>query len=359
MDRQACRSGVLLLGLAGCPQFQSNDWRVVSVGGEAGPPSETGAADSASDAEASPSEAAASDVRTPDAASSGAPDADAGPSLESGASDSGADATPAFDSGPPDAAQVLYSNLASPRGVTLSPEGNICWVGEGKLASWGLFCAPVSGGTPQDITEIDQPGDAVLLQDAFDLLLDTNYVYWSNGSGNEVVRRPRAGGPAKQYFSGGDGVSFLAFGVGATIWATDFVDPPATSSGELVVGPMANSSSSNAIYTGQLGAAGVAFLAPATILWGTSDALNSGPLTGNVTPRNIVSPQTPVGGVAVDSQGTAYFLAGNRAVYRVDTGAPKLIFQENSAFGTGDVAVDSQRVYFSEPDNGLIMSIPK
>jgi hypothetical protein len=358
MARRAYPSGILLLGLAGCPQFQSDDWFVFS---EAGPRSETGAAEHASDSEASTSEADATDVWAPDAGSSGAPDADAGPGLESGASDSSADATPPLDSGPPGDAQVLYSDLASPRGITLSPDGSkVCWVGQGNLG-WGLFCAPVSGGTSKDITEIDEPGDQSFLQDAFDLLLDMNYVYWSNGSGNQVVRRPlQDGGPPHLYFSGGDRVSFLAFGVGATIWATDFTEPPATSAGEVIVGPMADSSSSNAIYTGQQGAAGVAFAAATgTVLWGTPDALKLGPLAGNVNPRSIASPQTPVGGVAVDSQGTAYFLAGNQIVYRVEQGTPTPIFHETSAFGTGDVAVDTRRVYFSEPDAGLIMSIPK
>jgi hypothetical protein len=286
------------------------------------------------------------------------PDGDAGPGLEAGARDSSTDALPALDSGAPDAAQVLYDGLAEPRGITLFG-GDVCWVG-GSQNPRGLFCAPKSGGTATDIVEIDEPNDGPLLGDAFDLVRDATYVYWSNGGNNQVVRKQLPSGQSQPYFSGGGRISFLTAGSAATLWATDFADPPTVSFGEVIVGPAPNSSSSNAIYTSESGASGVAIFG-GTVFWGTSDALKSGPLTGSVTPNITMSPEMPVGGVAVDTQGTAYFLAGNQKVYRLTKGTavPQSIYEENTAFGTGDVAVDDQRVYLSEPDVGVIMSIPK
>jgi hypothetical protein len=282
--------------------------------------------------------------------SSSLPDADAGPGLESGARDANA-------SDGPVAAQALYCGLTVPRGITLF-NGEICWVGDVKPR--GLFCAPASGGTLANIHHIDRgAADAAFRLDAFDLLRDANNIYWSNGQNNQVVRMPLGGQP-QQYFTGGDRVSFLAFGAGAAIWATDFADPPASGFGEVVVGPTGGGTSSNAIYTGETGASGVA-VNGGNVYWGTSDSLNFGPLTGNAPINRIKSPERPVGGVAVDATGTAYFLAGNRSLYRYVTGAAdaKFMYAETNAFGTGDVALDDQNVYFSEPDRGCIMVIAK
>jgi hypothetical protein len=258
-----------------------------------------------------------------------------------------------------------------PRGITLY-KGTICWVG--NVNPRGLFCAPASGGPSANIVPIDRGADRTLLLGAFDLLLDDLFVYWSNGPGNQVLRMPRAGGQPQQYFTGGGRVSFLAFGTGldagsraATIWATDFAEPPASAAGEVIVGPTGAGTSSNAIYNAEIGASGVAANG-GYVYWGSSDprsaaSLNFGPLTGGATINRIASPERPVGGVAVDAQGTAYFLAGNGSLYRYSTGAgavaPQVMYRGTSAFGMGDVAVDDQSVYFSEPGLGCIMIVQK
>jgi hypothetical protein len=312
------------------------------------------------------SSSSGSDADAVSGVESGAPDADADAvsGLESGAPDADADAGSGLESGARDAkasdgavtAQVLYCGLTAPRGITLF-NGQICWVGD--LKPQGLFCAPASGGTSANIVRIDDRViDAPFLLDVFDLLLDANYVYWSNGQNNQAIRMQRGGQP-EQYFTGGGRVSFLAFGNAATIWATDFADPPSIGAGEIIVGP-SGGTSSNAIYTAEVGASGVAVYG-GNVYWGNSVGLNFGPLAGNARINRIMSPERPVGGVAVDAQGTAYFLAGNRSLYRYATGAavPTFMYGETSAFGTGDVAVDDQSVYFSEPDRGCIMIIPK
>jgi hypothetical protein len=71
---------------------------------------------------------------------------------------------------------------------------------------------------------------------------------------------------------------------------------------------------------------------------------------------------SPVAGVAVDSTGVVYFLAGNQSLYRFVTGAQSAasVYQETRGpFGAGDVAVDAQYVYFSEPDLGCIVRIAR
>jgi hypothetical protein len=290
-----------------------------------------------------------------DVSTSSRRDADAAPGPESGARDASV-SDGSFD------AQRLYCNLTALRGIALF-NGKICWVGD--VSPRRLFCAPASGGPSANIVHIDQVADMPFLSGAFDLLVNDTFVFWSNGPGNQVIRRPLAGGQPQQYFTGGGRVSFLAFGTGATIWATDFAEPPASAAGEVIVGPTGTGTSSNAIYNAEIGASGVA-VNGGYVYWGSSDlrsaaSLNFGPLTGGATINRILSPEQPVGGVAVDAQGTAYFLAGNGSLYRYATGAaaPQLMYKGTSAFGMGDVAVDDQSVYFSEPGLGCIMIVQK
>jgi hypothetical protein len=340
---------LLLLGLTACPQFENDDW---VIGADASSSAEAGRDATATDSPGGP-DGGASDAAGPDAG----PPADAAQDGAGGISSVG-------DTGGSDsntaALQRLYCNLTVPRGITLA-NGNVCWVG--GLNPRGLFCATADGsGTPM---HIDTASDAPFLLDAFDLLFDETNVYWSNGGNNKVVTRPQSGGqPAAQYFSGGGRVSFLAPGEGATIWATDFPDPSdsnATSSGEVIVGPNSGGTSSNAIYTGQQGAAGVGMY-NGNVYWGTPGGIAFGSVAGNATVYSIPSPETPVAGLAVDSTGVVYFLAGNQSLYRYDTGAASPVFVYKEAqgmFGAGDVALDASYVYFSEPDLGCVVRLAR
>ena len=301
------------------------------------------------------------DATAADVAASGADAAPAGD-----ASSSGGDAAGSSESGVPDSSVLdgsiavpLYCNLTLPLGITLSGT-NVCWVGNMKPR--GLFCAPAAGGeTPM---QIDLPGDETLLENAFDLLFDATNVYWSNGENNQVVVRSQMGGLPREYFSGGGRVSFLSFaspGDGSSIWATDFVDPydpSGGSSGEVIVGPSPGGTSSNAIYTGQPGAAGVAVYNE-NVYWGTPSGIAFGPVTGGANISTIASPQ-PVVGVAVDVEGIVYFLAGS-SLYRYEPGVASatFVYQETQDAGVGDVAVDDQYVYFSEPALGCIIRITR
>lgn len=349
----------LLLGLAGCPQLENNDWTVgadaspsTDAGGDATPPDSPGGGG----LDARGGDVTVPDVAAGDAPSSGDAAQDGMPSKgDTGALESGGADSNTAD-GPP-AVQKLYCGLTDPRGIALA-NGNVCWVGD--LNPRGLFCAAADGsGTP---AHIDTQSDASFLLDAFDLLFDATSVYWSNGGNNQVVVRSQSGGQAQEYFSGGGRVSFLAPGDSATIWATDFPDPSDTnpaSSGEVIVGPSGGGTSSNAIYTGEPMAAGVAMY-NGNVYWGTPSGIAFGSVAGNATIYRISSPA--VAGLAVDSAGVVYFLAGGQSLYRYVTGAttPAVVYTEpQGTFGAGDVALDDSYVYFSEPELGCIVRMAR
>jgi hypothetical protein len=355
MAGRLCVAPLLLLGLAGCPQFEDNDWVVgddassSEAGGDATTQDSPGG--DGSDAHVAP-DAPVADAPSSggDAAQDGVADgmpsgADTGVAPESGSDSSTADG--------PAAVKKIYCGLTDPRGITIA-NGNVCWVG--ALNPRGLFCAAPDGTTAVPM-HIDTQSDASFLLDAFDLWFDAINVYWSNGGHNQVVVRPQAGGQPQEYFSGGGRVSFLAPGDSGTLWATDFPDPidSTTSSGEVIVGPSPGGTSSNAIYTGEPGAAGVAMW-NGNVYWGTPNGIAFGPVAGNATIYRIQSP--PVAGLAVDSTGVVYFLAGGQNLYRYNTGdtTPTSVYQEpQGMFGAGDVALDGSYVYFSEPDLGCIV----
>jgi hypothetical protein len=346
MPARARVGSVLLLGLAGCPQFENSNW---TLRADASSSSDANTMDSPAGVDVGAGDVVVEDAEPPDSS----PPGDTGATTEAGIPDA---TSP--DGGA--VVQKIYCNLTDPRGITLDPTGNVCWVGD--LNPRGLFCAPADGsGSP---AHIDTPNDASFLLDAFDLVFDATSVYWSNGGNNQVVVRPQSGGQAMEYFSGGGRVSFLAAGAGATLWGTDFPDPSdssATGSGEVIVGPSAGGTSSNAIYTGQPGAAGVAMYND-NVYWGTPAGISFGSVAGNATIYKIASPETPVAGLAVDATGQVYFLAGSRSLYGYKTGAtsPVLVYQEKQGpFGAGDVAVDASYVYFSEPDLGCIVRIAR
>jgi hypothetical protein len=347
---------LLLLGLAGCPQLENNDWVV----GDDASSTEAGGDATTQDSPGGPDAHGGPDAPVGDAPSSGGDAAQDGPAdgMPSGgdtgpAPESGSDSTTADG---PAAVQKIYCGLTDPRGVALA-NGNVCWVGD--LNPRGLFCAAPDGSSAMPI-HVDVQSDASFLLDAFDLWFDATNVYWTNGGHNQVVVRPQSGGQPQEYFSGGGRVSFLAPGDGATLWATDFPDPSDSnpmSSGEVIVGPSAGGTSSNAIYTGEAGAAGVAMY-NGNVYWGTPNGIAFGPLAGNATIYRIDSPEKPAAGLAVDAHGVVYFLAGGQSLYRYNTGdtTPTRVYQEmQGMFGAGDVALDDSYVYFSEPDLGCIV----
>jgi hypothetical protein len=253
---------------------------------------------------------------------------------------------------------AIYSGLNAPLGIALDTTGDVCWVAGQSVR--GLYCAPTAGGDAGAIRKLDDANDAQWLVDAFDLALDATYVYWSNGPNNNVVRKALSGGTAASYFTGDNRVSYIAVTGSGQVWASDYVAPDA-SSGAIVVGPSGGQSTE--AYPLQPGESGIAlWQTQNTVYWGRSDGLAFGVQSTSGSPPTIIKfPETPVGGVAVDSAGTVYFIVGDQKIYRLTSGSssPQLLYDAMTPFGDSDIAVDDAAVYFSQHDLGTIMRMGK
>jgi hypothetical protein len=252
---------------------------------------------------------------------------------------------------------VLYSNLSTPIGITVYG-GDVCWVGGSPS---GLYCAPITGGPPASVRRLDTPDDAPFLYDAFDLALDATYVYWSNGSHNQVVRKQLPNGTAGEYFTGPGRVSFLTLDGTGDVYATDFDPSRIGAAGFVVQGPVGGGPTSTVCYGAQPTPSGVATF-DGMVFWGnaSADVLRSGPYAGNVPPWEVSTPG-PVSGVAIDSHGTVYLIANEQQILRLQRAATQTeaVFTAPGPFGMGDIAVDEQWIYWTEPALGTVMRLAK
>ncbi len=192
---------------------------------------------------------------------------------------------------------------------------------------------------------------------AFDLAVDDTNVYWSNGApGNQIVKRPLAGGASHQYFTGDGRLSYIVLR-DTTLFASDY-NEGSPGSGSIVVGPQGGTTSM-VIFPGEPAAAGVAVLND-NAYWGTSAGLAFGRQIGNVGVTRIPT-EAAVSGIAVDAQGIAYMLVGAQKIFRLVVGStkPEMLYDAGSAFGTSDIAVDANGIYWSEHDRGTIMRMAK
>lgn len=245
---------------------------------------------------------------------------------------------------------VLYSDLVEPRGITIDGH-NVCWVaGEPR----SIYCAPKDGSGP--ISDITLPSDREKLAGAFDIVFDDQYLYWSNGSYNELVRRPRSGGTPSAYFTGSGTLAYIAL-LDGFVFASDYRGP--TISGNIMRGPHGTDingvGQSMVIYPDEAGASGVAIVGE-VVYYGTHDVLAYGHHFGNDHLLQRVPAGGSVQGVAVDGKLDAYFLVNNQRLYKLvrNTVTPVLLYEAEVPFGESDVALDDEWVYWSERDLGLI-----
>jgi hypothetical protein len=257
------------------------------------------------------------------------------------------------DSGP--VAEAIYTQLLSPLGIAVHA-GTLCWVQGDSLVS--IACAPATGGGASQITIRASQSDDSLVVNAFDVELDDNYLYWSNGPSNQVVRKPLSGGSSAPYFTGDQQVSYIVLD-GTNLWVTDYV--AGATSGNIGYGP-SSTSSSMLIYPGEAQAAGVGVYS-GSVYWGRASpgSVSVGPKGGSTTMIARVPTAGSVTGLAVDAAGTTYFLSGNQQVYRLAFGAtmPELLYDAGTPFGDSDLAVDDTAIYWSEHDRGEIYRLPK
>ena len=140
------------------------------------------------------------------------------------------------------------------------------------------------------------------------------------------------------------------------IFATNY-QQAGDAAGHVIKGPHGNGSESQLIYPGEPHAAGIAVV-NGMVFWGTSDPdqLAFGPEDGNARVTRV-NANGGVTGVAVDAQSRAYFIAGNQRIYTLTPGSnqPELLYEAEEAFGTSDIALDEDWLYWSEREHGRIM----
>ncbi len=305
----------------------------------------------------------ASSQNDPTDASSGAiPGADAAspPAAASDASVSSG-ASPDAASTAPTAPTAIYSSLSAPLGIAVSA-GKLCWAGGAALRS--ISCGPATGGGAAEIETIAAQTTDPLVAGAFDVALDSESIYWSNGP--TVIRKPWSGGASASFFNGLRLAYLAAQGDpsdgGTQIWASDYSPPDSGAAGaDILFGPI-DPATSEYLYEGEPGASGVAVYED-TVFWGTATSegyIGYGPKVGKAA-RKTIAAGGPVTGLAIDAAGTLYFLVSDQYVYRLPSagGSPALVYDAGEAIGGGDVAVDDDAVYLSEHDAGRIMRLPK
>jgi hypothetical protein len=239
-------------------------------------------------------------------------------------------------------------------------DSDIYWVQSDTNA--GIVRAPKTGG--QSPVFFDATADA------FDVVVDADYVYWSTGKGsqgNQVFRAPIGSTvpSGKVLFTGANETFFLAVGASGRVYVTG--------ANAVTVGPRIDAGISDAIYPMQGGAAGVA-VSGTDLFWSLDTGIVRGSDTGQSQPRPVyVGAPGEVGGIATDGQ-EIYWIASDgavRALSLINPGpiSPREVCRATVAIGDADVdarpdsagnasmadiAVDELWVYFTEPAIGRI-----
>jgi hypothetical protein len=229
---------------------------------------------------------------------------------------------------------------------------DVYWVQTGTSAA-GIVGAPKEGGTP--VFFLATPN-------AFDVAVDADYVYWSNGTGNEVFRRSIASDASsgESLYPGAGQTRYLAVGNGGRVYATG--------GNSVAAGPRPDAGGGIALYNLQLGAAGIAVSGP-DLYWSLDAGIVKGDITGQMQPPVAIydGASGEVAGIATDGQ-DVYWIASDGAVRAKslgptpamrevcrartelgDAGADARPDGAGGEFASADVAVDDQWVYFTEP----------
>jgi hypothetical protein len=248
---------------------------------------------------------------------------------------------------------VIARPTGIPRGIAEHGE-NVYWVQTEMNA--GIARAPKHGA--------GMSGFVDSTSNAFDVAVDSEYVYWSTGRNGEVYRKSILADAASRgdfYFAGAAETLFLAAATGGRIYVTGF--------NTVGVGPRPDAGYSEGIYSTEPGAAGIAIFGM-HVFWSRNTGIVRGTETGQ--PRDaatIYAAATPgeVGGIATDGKEMYWTAPGGvvRALLLDDPAAlPREVCRsivdgdaESDARPDGDggtaiiadIAVDDEWVYFTEP----------
>jgi hypothetical protein len=211
----------------------------------------------------------------------------------------------------------------------------------------GVFRAALASSPASE--RVDGVSDAVA--NPFDIAVQGDTLYVTNGPGNEVLSRLLGGGPLSTLFSGAGRAAYLAV-ASDRAYVTAF-DAAAPDSGSVVRGPEPEIISL-LLYPDQPGSAGIA-VAKDGLYWGVGargaspGAILAAPLSGSGAPTERVTAEGPVFGVAVDDE--ALFWTTEDAVWRAARAdlKPGLVYRHDSELGAGDVALTPSHVYVAAP----------
>lgn len=244
-------------------------------------------------------------------------------------------------------AAVLTQGRGRPLGIAVAGDF-VYWV-ETDTAS--LWRADRQTG---EASRIDQPADAV--EDPFDIAVDGPTLYWTERRPARIGSRPLAGGPRVDLAAtGATALAFLAVAKG-TAFASDFVASKPTT-GHVYTATKV----SGGLWVDQpsvVAGVGVQF---DLVTWtqAPTGALLQSP-TASASAVYVGYPVGATSGLGFDGR-HAFVVEDERKLVRVDTtdGARVEVFDFAANIGDGDVAVDAQYVYVTEPARGIIERVKR
>lgn len=255
------------------------------------------------------------------------------------------DAAPLADDCDAGACVAILAHDRTPLGIAVQGDW-VYWVETGAPSLWR---ADRRTGVA---SRIDLADDAV--HDPFDVAVEDDTLYWTEREPPRIASRPLAGGARVNLGStGATALAFLAVS-GGTAFATDFI---------------ASKPTSGNVYTATNAAGGLWVNQPSVVAgiaihfddvtWNLANSGNlailKSPKSSTPDPVYVGYPQGSTSGLAFDGL-YAFVVEDQHELVRIDitTGTRTEIFDFGEAIGNGDVAVDAQYIYVTEPARGVI-----
>jgi hypothetical protein len=204
---------------------------------------------------------------------------------------------------------------------------------------------------------------------AFDVAVDTNSIYWSEGRPSFLVLQiPITGGvqtmPTPYFPHNSESPSYIAVDDAAMVYVTTgaSISGDASINGDILSG---KPGSSFRPYPTQPGVAGIAFYGAADagvhdLYWGFKAGIRFGPTQGDGMGRDIWTGGTneSVQGVATDGQ-NLFWITDSKAIKRTDItvvspGATNCINPPQDLGPNADIAANGQWIYFTWPNRNSI-----
>ena len=259
----------------------------------------------------------------------------------SGAGTGGAGTGGAGSGGAPTGVIDLATGQKTPLGIGLDSL-HVYWVNVAPPSIWRVL---KTGGAPEPLV------GAIDLGDPRDVMVDGTTLYWSDWTGNVIRKRDLSGGTPQDFCTGAGRVNAIAMNSGIAYATDDRTDM--LGQGTVIVVPPGMGAqvlfSLEPLSTG-LGVAGN------DLAWGRNGSIALGTTSGGPSVTLVGQPDTvKVSGVALDDQ-NVYWIEDEQRIKLANriTGKPMIFYDPAGGLGRGDVAVDAQYVYWTEPDTGHI-----